>query len=136
MKRPDRVLRAYNEFVRVVERERALPMEQRLMLALGAVLDLEGAGLDKDQLRALRERRVLEAVAERHGVTVEQITGGNRVPAFVVARDEAKAELVALGWNTVEVARAIGCSSQEVMRGVRRHEARVAGAAMRKVVTG
>lgn len=131
--RLERTVTAYNEFVRIVEREKSAPMEQRLMLAMEAVLGL--ADIDVDQLREFRARRVIEAVAARHGVTVEQLTGGGKLQAFVRARDEARAELLALGWNTVQVARAVGCAAHEVMRGVRRHEARAAAAGARKAVS-
>jgi hypothetical protein len=136
--RLERNQQALNELYDVVERNRALPMDARLMAAVGYWFDKyvdSLVSLNADQLLALRERRILEPIAARHSVTVAEIKSKSRIPEVVRARDEVRHELLAAGWTRGAVARAVGGSREDAARGARRHRALMAAGATRKVAS-
>jgi hypothetical protein len=100
--------------------------QRRPSLAAGAALRHPARPLD--MIREARDWQKAEPhlrrVAARHGYGVDVMFGKRKYPGEVAARDDAKAELLAIGMSAHAAARVFDCRHNEVTRGAARHAAR------------
>lgn len=71
--------------------------------------------------------RILDAIAQRHEITVADIKGPSRRHCFTVPRQEACSSLRAIGWSVEKIGDLLGGRHHTtVMHGIKQHEHRVA----------
>jgi chromosomal replication initiation ATPase DnaA len=70
--------------------------------------------------RMARCERILDAVADRHGVTTKEILGRSRTAPVAAARHVVEAELFQSGMACAEIGRILGRDHTSVQHGVQR----------------
>lgn len=113
------------EFAPTINREAAIPIEDRIRVAVTAGL----RALEPDNLREERARRIIEAVADAHDTTPVDIRSSSRVAEVVAAREECAFELARAGFDWRSIAPLLGRTSNSIVGiWIKNHEARVAAA--------
>jgi chromosomal replication initiation ATPase DnaA len=117
------VLEAFDTFCAIVDRDKSIPVEERMKHALAEIL------APKHELLRRRAETIAQPIAERHGVTVAAIFGPRRQRHITAARDALCAELVAREWTHTDIGRVLGIGRTSAMRaavrGVRAERANV-----------
>ena len=84
------------------------------------------AGVDVYIIPPRQSTLILQGVAERHGVTVDDLKSSNRKTNFVIARQEAYYLLKQAGYSTVQCGRFLGGRDHTtIMHGILQHEKRI-----------
>lgn len=119
----DDIDRAWSEFLATFESGRGLETEPRVKAALRAAF----RALAPDQILEERGRKIVEAVAAKHGTTAEAIRSWSWLPDVIAAGDEAAFELARSGLAHRAIARLLGRkTAAKVRKRIGRHEARIA----------
>jgi chromosomal replication initiation ATPase DnaA len=80
----------------------------------------------------LETRAELEAICGTHGLTLADVKTKKRFKAFVAARRECYAHLLAKGWSTVQVGRWFERDHSSVVSAMRTPERQARHAALRR----
>lgn len=141
--RTDLVAFLADHFEQAIVRDQHLDVRHRLELAIDEMLTILGSSNRQltaaklarrqrvivDELRAARERAVAEPiladVADKYGVTVEDIRGTKRGEFVVLAREEVAWRLAGAGFDWPAVGRAIGKTKMNARRAAERYAVRI-----------